>query len=516
MTMRGAREHGFYTEETDGTLLDRVAFYWNADYGHLAFTSDHQEIRNCDGMGAGDAAIYPGAAPDTGAQATSFYPDAPRKNTLVTRCDMRNSALGYSGSMGNAVRITRNHIYGNTTGIASDTLSSAGHPGFPADSVQIDHNLIYSNNFNTYAEDSPVDALVTVPMGTGVIFAGMNSARIHDNWFFDNRRFGTMLFAVPDPLTSFGGPEGDVFPGVACPGAPQNGLSTSCGNRYFRNRMGQVPAGFAFPSVLRRYGVPHGGDTRRRARNGVDFWWDEWASNTGNCWYGNRGPDGTARSVTGPGGAGAAPGDAPNRLPDCDGGRRPEQSVGGGDPAKVRYLLACSEGPPATTSVPEERGEDEPTPGCDWYTTPPRPGSGAARRAARQAASAARAFERSAEGARLRRRVQELNAGIDPGLPADGAGAPTDARPVGISSGGSVAQFADCGDWRRATHAERHATIRDIRGQLTPQRSTTAASPLSDERAYAVFQGACAQERFSSLRLYKLYARVQGFAPLAE
>jgi hypothetical protein len=31
-----------------------------------------------------------------------------------------------------------------------------------------------------------------------------------------------------------------------------------------------------------------------------------------------------------------------------------------------------------------------------------------------------------------------------------------------------------------------------------------------------VFQGACAQERFSSLRLYKLYARVQGFAPLAE
>ena len=53
--------------------------------------------------------------------------------------------------MGNAVRITNNHIYGNTTGIASDTLSSAGHPGFPADSAQIDHNFIYSNNFDVYA-----------------------------------------------------------------------------------------------------------------------------------------------------------------------------------------------------------------------------------------------------------------------------------------------------------------------------------------------------------------------------
>ncbi|MEO6496608.1 MAG: right-handed parallel beta-helix repeat-containing protein, partial [Solirubrobacteraceae bacterium] len=148
--VRGAKEHGFYNEETDGVLLDRLKFFWNADYGHLAFTSDHQLIRNCDGMGAGDAVLYPGAAPETGAQATDFYPDAPRMNTTVTKCDMRNSTLGYSGSMGNAVRITNNHIYGNTTGIASDTLSSAGHPGFPADSAQIDNNYIYSNNFNTY------------------------------------------------------------------------------------------------------------------------------------------------------------------------------------------------------------------------------------------------------------------------------------------------------------------------------------------------------------------------------
>src|SRR5688572_10411986 len=209
--MRGAREHGFYTEESDGTLLNKVKFFWNADYGHLSFTSDHQLVKNCDGMGAGDAAIYPGAAPETGSQATSFYPDAPRYNTTVTKCDMRNSALGYSGSMGNAVRITNNHIYGNTTGIASDTLSSAGHPGFPADSAKIDHNYIYSNNFDLYSDGARVKPLVGVPIGVGVIYAGMNDARVQDNWFFDNWRMGAMLFSVPDALTSYGGAEGDVY-----------------------------------------------------------------------------------------------------------------------------------------------------------------------------------------------------------------------------------------------------------------------------------------------------------------
>ena len=32
--------------------------------------------------------------------------------------------------------------------------------------------------------------------------------------------------------------------------------------------------------------------------NGVDFWWDEFAGNNGNCWVGNTGPDGTPASVT--------------------------------------------------------------------------------------------------------------------------------------------------------------------------------------------------------------------------
>ena len=264
--VRGAREHAFYNEELDGILLDRVKFFWGADYGHLSFTSDHSLVQNCEGFGAGDAAVYPGAAPETGSQATDFYPDAPRANTVIRDCDLHGSALGYSGSMGNAVRITHNHIYGNMTGISSDTLSAAGHPGFPADSSEIDHNYIYANNLDLYTDQPPVAPLVAVPIGTGIIYAGMNDSRVHDNWIFDNWRDGAMLFAVPDSLTNGGGAEGDIFPGVSCPGAPASGLSTSCGNRFFRNSVGRAPRGFRFPGAIHLFGNVHTPVRGRRSR----------------------------------------------------------------------------------------------------------------------------------------------------------------------------------------------------------------------------------------------------------
>ena len=55
-----------------------------------------------------------------------------------------------------------------------------------------------------------------------------------------------------------------------------------------------------------------------------------------------------------------------------------------------------------------------------------------------------------------------------------------------------------------------------LRGQLTPQRSKNAGSPLPDERAYELLNKTCATANTESLRLYKLYVRMQGFAPLAE
>ena len=92
--------------------------------------------------------------------------------------------------------------------------------------------------------------------------------------------------------------------------------------------------------------------------NGIDFWWDEFASNTGNCWFDNTGPDGTAASVTGSGEAGRQPAAQPQVLPsDC------ATSVGGDDAAKLGYLVECSNGPDDDTGPID----------CDWWTTPPQP-----------------------------------------------------------------------------------------------------------------------------------------------
>jgi hypothetical protein len=387
---RGGREFGIYTEEIDGYLLDRTKFFWNADYGQLSFTSDHGEMRQCDGFGSGDSVVYPGAAPETGSQAdTSFYPDAPRYNTVVKYCDLHGSALGYSGSMGNAVRITHNDIYGNVTGIASDTLSSAGHPGFPADYSQIDHNLIYSNNLDLYVDNPPVEPLVPVPLGTGIIYAGMNDARVHHNRIFDNWRFGAMLFAVPDAITTGGGGEGNVNPGISCPGAPDNGISTSCGNRFANNAMGRPPAGFRFPSALDQFGADHTSGAGPHP-NGTDFWWDEFSGNVDNCWFDNNGADGTPGSITGPG-----VGSPPNVLPsDCS------TSVGGGDPAKTQYLLECSNGPDDDTGPTD----------CDWWRPAPQPTSAAAARQDAERRQAFRDFARTEQARDLLARMEDLAA----------------------------------------------------------------------------------------------------------
>jgi hypothetical protein len=83
---------------------------------------------------------------------------------------------------------------------------------------------------------------------------------------------------------------------------------------------------------------------------------------------------------------------------------------------------------------------------------------------------------------------------------------------VGQIRANSTAQFANCSDWRHGTPAERYATIRDIRGQLTPQTARNENSDLSDEAAYGVFENSCSTPGAGHLRLYKLYARAQAFA----
>jgi hypothetical protein len=103
--------------------------------------------------------------------------------------------------------------------------------------------------------------------------------------------------------------------------------------------------------------------------------------------------------------------------------------------------------------------------------------------------------------------------GRDSGDAAGAAGGQQVAG-VGPVRANSTAQFASCRDWRRGSEDQRYATIADIRGQLTPQTSTNPDSGLPDEAAYEMFEKVCANDYATSLRLYKLYAHAQAYAPL--
>ena len=191
LTVRHAAEHDVYVLETDGYLLDRVKFFYAGEYGQLMFTSDHGLTQNCEGVGNGDSAVYPGGAPETGRRhgaqrartlATRPSTRSARLNQKITRCDLHHNNLGYSGTMGNAAHIIHNNFYGNTAGIATDSFYAGGHPGFPQSASVFENNRIYSNNFNDYAPrlGRQVDRS-GVPLGTGILIAGGNGDIVRDN-----------------------------------------------------------------------------------------------------------------------------------------------------------------------------------------------------------------------------------------------------------------------------------------------------------------------------------------------
>ena len=393
--VKSVPEHGLYIEEADGYLVDTVKMFWAGEYGNLTFTSDHGLYRNCDTYGSGDSGVYPGASPETGegVEDTEFYPDAPRINTVVRNCDMRSGALAFSASQGNGVRITHNEVYANTTGLSTDSISAGGHPGYPPDTNEIDHNNIYSNNLDSYSEGRPFLNTVGLPMGVGVFWPGVNKSTVHDNYIFDNWRRGTMQLAVPEAALR-GEPEDRSSAGY-CPGNPQ--VVTSCEDQYYDNHMGVAPPGFKPSKAVNKFGNPSG-LADDEPLNGVDFWWDEFLGNVGNCWHDNTGPDGTASSLTGDPPISVLPQlNEPGFLPDiCD-----NSSVGGGDPVKEAVLLNCG-----TMYTP---GEDPPQPPlCDWFSPPAEPGTPKARRQKAAYDRSAREFRRSDEADEIRAQMEAL------------------------------------------------------------------------------------------------------------
>ena len=356
LKVRHAREHDIYVIETDGSHLNRFKVPFAGEYGLLTFTADHSLIENCDGWGAGDAALYPGASADLG---EALPPNQRRYGTELRNCDMHHSALGYSGTDGNSVWVHHNEIYDNTTGFSTDVFTAPGHPGFPQDSDLIENNNIYSNNFNTFlppcgpgqkpgppvpgqSASSPggncsdVEPTVPVPVGLGLWIAGGNANIVRNNRFWDNWFRGAMLFAVPDIFVC-SDPNDQVAGCNPQPPADHTTSATSYRNQFHGNKMGVAPNGSVQP-------------------NGEDFWWDQGGLivdptfNSGNCWFDNTGKDGTAASVT----ATPSPtGTPPDNLPsDCN-----NSPLIGAQHGQAAELLGCNTGDPS----------------CTWFTTPPKP-----------------------------------------------------------------------------------------------------------------------------------------------
>jgi hypothetical protein len=348
LTTRHAKEHGIYVLESDGYLLDRFKSFYNGLYGTLTFVEDHGVQQHCEAAGHADSGIYPGAAVESGMQRPEGTPF--RYNQEVRYCDAYHNLAGYSGTNGNAVHIHHNNFYGNALGIQTDIATSPGHPGHPGDSMLVEHNNIYSNNFNPYDPDSDVVPAFPFPVGTGMWIAGGNHHKIRNNNIYDNHRRGTMIFAIPDVLIC--GPQTNNHEQKGC---DPNKVNTSFYNFNASNVMGLSPDGKSMP-------------------NGTDFWWDKFAGNQGNCWFLNEGPQ---RMVTSP----------PPSLPDCDDGKNPDSSLGEGDEPNQAELLSC-------LAAFETRNFERETTSCPWLFSPKKP--------------KATPEERDVEVAKERARMQEL------------------------------------------------------------------------------------------------------------
>jgi hypothetical protein len=330
MNIRHPREHAIYVLEVDGYRLERFRTPYNGEYGVLTFVSDHGLIQKCDAYGSGDAALYPGASPDTQEQVVA--PDTPRYNTEIRYCDMHHSALGFSGTDANAVWVHHNDFYDNANGYSTDVFTASGHPGFPQDTNLVERNEFYSNNFNPYLPGSDVDPTVPVPVGTGMWIAGGNSNVVRNNRFWDNWRRAVMLFAVPD-IFACGDAEDQV------PGCNPGEYTTSFRNQFYDNVLGRTPKTKKKKSVA--------------DPNGEDFWWDEGGvnpeePNSGNCWFRNKGSSGKAESVK----------TVPSSLPaDCANSR----ARGSGAPPQLQELLICLDNLSPSNAD------------CAWFKTPPEP-----------------------------------------------------------------------------------------------------------------------------------------------
>src|SRR3954449_4356480 len=412
VTVRHAREHDIYILESDGYRFDQFKTFYAGGYGVLTFVEDHGLMENCEAVGNGDSGLYPGAGAKTSAgRDTKYYP-TPRYSQEMRNCDSHHNTGGYSGTNGNATWVHHNNFYDNALGFTTDVFTAPGHPGFPQQGDLIEDNSFYDNNFNPYVAGSDVKPFIPAPVGTGLWIAGGNDNVLRGNHFWDNRLRGVMLFAAPD-ATVCGPVVGSSTP---VPGCDPTKTSTSYNNSFTANLMGTTPAG----------------DVQL---NGVDFWWDNFAGNTGNCWWANVAAPG--RTIT----------SSPSSLPDCSNGTDPSQSMGTSYAPNEAELAGCLVGL-TIGSYPNGNATL-----CDWTKTPAKPGG---------------STTAAADGSAIARERQREFMGLCRTLPQNRTCAPFLGRAVAptatsapktVRFGGAWARrplgLYTCADWLRARRALR-------------------------------------------------------------
>jgi hypothetical protein len=321
LTAQRTTFNNVYVMETDGFVMDTVLARWSDEYGFLSFANDHGLFTNCEGYGAGDAAIYPGSSSDINRDAGH---EVERYAIEITGCYAHHNLLAYSGTAGNSVWAHNNVFVNNTAGVAMDS-AFPDHPGMPQNHARFERNIIGDNNEDYYRyvrdgtclrpveergyEEGVVCPAVGLPVGTGVINPGGNYNLWRENWVYGHSYAGFITSWVP--------------------GFVRNDTSwsaqfdTSHHNRYLGNRLGITPDG----------------ETRS---NRMDFWWD--GQGSGHCWQ----DPGEARSE-------------PVTLPACGSDGLPSGlpvSRQVAEPAKLMKLYVCA----------EYSRDDQFLPGnCDWY-----------------------------------------------------------------------------------------------------------------------------------------------------
>jgi hypothetical protein len=296
------------------------------------------------------------------------------------------------------------------------------------------------------------------------------------NRFFDNYRRGVMLFAVPD-ATVCGPVIGSTTP---VPGCDPMTTSTSFDNSFYENLMGIAPSGAAAP-------------------NGVDFWWDSFPGNTGNCWWGNEG--------VGPLGVTSSP----PVLPDCLGGSTPALSVGTGYLPNEAELVGCLAGF-ETGGYPN--GDQRL---CDWTITPAKPGA-KARASASAAGGSLIARERQRHFVSLCSALPDSRT-CAPFVPDAGALARGKRSPKAKLTGKWARRplgLYTCADWRKASPRLKRGLLARLAhftgGEVHGDRLAGYGTVLRDRSARRLFAGQCRGRSHRSFALYKLYGQAAGFA----